>query len=132
MHPTSSYLAGALIVLAAALSAGCGDSSAPASQLAGTIAITVATTSAGGPIDPDGYSLSVDNGPGQVIPVDADISVTGRPIGKHLVRLDGVAANCTVDGDNPLSVQVTIGMSATPARFLVMCWPYSGPSPWDY
>lgn len=132
MYPASNYLPAALIVLATVLSAGCGDSSAPNSQLAGTIEITVATTSAGGVIDPDGYSLIVDNGPGQVIPVDAEVSVSGRPIGRHLVRLEGVAANCAVDGDNPLSVELMIGMLATPARFSVTCRPYSSPGPWDY
>jgi hypothetical protein len=116
------------------LSAGCGDSSAPASEQTGAIKITVATNSAGGDIDPDGYSLSLDDGPGQVIAVDAEMSLSGLPIGRHLVRLDGLAVNCAVDGYNPISVDVTSGTSPTPARFSVTCGPPPStcPCPWDY
>jgi hypothetical protein len=122
------------MALAAILTAGCADSSAPTSQQAGAIKISVTTTSTGGDIDPDGYLLGVDNAPGQAIAVDTELSLSGLPIGRHLVRLEGLAVNCAVDGYNPVSVDVTSRTSPTPVRFSVTCGPPPStcPCPWDY
>jgi hypothetical protein len=129
MHPTSSYLPAASIVLAAILSAGCGSSIAPTSPGTGAIEITVATTTRdGGIIDPDGYSLSVDSGASQLIAVDTTMTISDLATGEHLVHLDDMTSNCSVtDNGNPFSVVVS-STSAAPVHFNVICWPLE----WDY
>jgi hypothetical protein len=126
MHPTSNYLLAAFIVLAAILSAGCGEASAPASGATGAIEITVTTTTRPeGVIDPDGYSLTLDKGASQLIAVDTAMTMSGLAVGKHLVYLDGMASNCFMPyDDDPSSVFVS-STSTAPVHFIVICWPPS-------
>ena len=103
MRVTSYYLGATFLGLAAILTLGCDDSRPPAGPVTGAIEITVATASASIDIDPDGYSLSIDGGPGLPVGVNAAVTIGALPTGKHLVRLDGVAPNCSVSGTNPRS-----------------------------
>ena len=84
----------------------------------GDLAVTVATT--GVDADPDGYTVSVDGDAGRAIAVDGSVTVTALSVGDHLVGLAGVAANCTVAGDNPRTVAVPGGAVAD-AGFSVAC-----------
>ena len=130
-YPT--YVRAALVALAAMQAAGCGEASAPAPRETGetgAIEITVTTTtSAEGVIDPDGYSLSFDNRAPRLIAVDAAMTMSDVVLGRHLLRLEGLASGCYVDGDNPLSVAVRSSTSNTPVHMSVIC---GGLSPWDY
>ena len=132
MHTASSYLSAALLVVASILIPGCGDSSGPDSPQTGTILIIVVTASTAADVDPDGYSLTLDDVLWKVIAVDAITTIGGLPLGSHLVRLDGLAANCAVIGANPLSVDVGRSQSTTQARFSVLCGLGPTPGPWDY
>ena len=135
MHKTQHYLATALLGLATILIAGCGDSNAaaPAATPMGAIEITVSTASAITDIDPDGYFLSIDDGPLQPVRVDATMTIGGVRLGTHLVSLYGLAANCAVNGTNVRSVDVTTQGAASTVSFAVTCLPPdSGPGPWDY
>ncbi|HEX6615664.1 MAG TPA: hypothetical protein VF046_05105 [Gemmatimonadales bacterium] len=89
----------------------------------GTLELTTTTT--GRNPDPDGYSFAVDGGTAQPIGLNASASVTGVAAGAHVVLLDGVAANCSVQGSNPRSVSVTAGRSAS-VTFNVACVPTTG------
>ena len=82
----------------------------------------VVTTSSGTPADPDGYSLIVDQGQPQAIGANADVSLTGLAAGNHAVELSGVAGNCSVSGDNPVTVAVSAGQ-VTQLAFTVACAP---------
>jgi hypothetical protein len=130
-YPT--YLRAALVALAAMQAAGCSDAIAPAPRetgATGAIEITVTTTvTAEGAIDPDGYSLSFDNLAPHPIAVDAAMTMSDVVMGRHLLRLEGLASGCYVNGDNPLSVAVRSGPSKTPVHISVVC---GGLSPWDY
>jgi hypothetical protein len=127
-YPT--YLRVALVALAAMQAAGCSEASAPAPRETGAIEITVTTTTnAEGITDPDGYSLSFDNLAPHLIAVDAAMTMSDVVLGRHLLRLEGLASGCYVDGDNPLSVAVRSSTSNTPVHMSVIC---GGLSPWDY
>jgi hypothetical protein len=85
---------------------------------AGTLEVTVSTS--GSDPDPDGYAVVVDGGTPQPIGNNASITLTSVAAGTHTVRLDGVAANCSVSGPNPQAVSVPASGSAT-VTFAVTC-----------
>jgi hypothetical protein len=81
--------------------------------------LTVTTSTTGSNLDPDGYTVTVDGGPSQPIATNGSVSFTG-PAGDHQIALSGVAANCTVGGANPRTVNVPAGGTAT-TTFSVTC-----------
>jgi len=83
--------------------------------------IFISTTTAGVRLDPDGYAASVDGGAGQAIGTIGTLTLPALPVGDHTVQLSGVAANCTVAGDNPRVVTVTNGGTGV-AAFQVSCF----------
>jgi len=85
--------------------------------LVGSIEITVTTTGAD---IPETYALVVDGGATQQIDANGTASFTGLPVGSHLVELTEVPANCTVTGENPLSVTVEAG-TTSPLTMTVEC-----------
>lgn len=92
----------------------------------GTGSIQITATTTGSSLDPDGYTVALDNGGGRALPVNGSISVGSLAAGAHTVRLSGQAANCTVAADNPRSVTVTAGQTAT-TTFSITC-AATGPS----
>lgn len=121
MRLTHHNLAAKLLGLATIASLGCNEPSGPTT---GAIEITVSTTGLNIDLDPDGYFLSIDGGAGRVVGRNALITVPDLPTGNHLVRLDGLAPNCSVSGTNPRSVEVVAGgKTPTPVAvsFLVSC-----------
>ena len=84
----------------------------------GSIQVTAATS--GSALDPNGYTLRIDQSSPQTLTINGSRSVGNLAAGPHTVELGGVAANCTVAGDNPRSVTVAAGQTATIA-FAVTC-----------
>ena len=82
--------------------------------------VEVVTTSAGSPPDPDGYQLQLDGAPAQPIGISATVSIPAVAPGAHTVGLVGLAANCSLDGDNPRPVTVSAGAVA-PVAFTISC-----------
>jgi Tol biopolymer transport system component len=111
------------IVLVSAIAA-CGGGSDLVEPTTGTIHITTATT--GDEQDADGYTVQVDGGTAQAIAAAGEISVTADS-GSHGVRLDGVAANCSVAGDNPRAITVTDDQT-TEVAFAIACTATTVPS----
>jgi len=108
---------GIVAALGGMVAAGCGDDD-PAPPTTGQIAVTTVTT--GDTPDPDGYALTLDgNAAGDVGVNDVAIIPDLTP-GTYTVALTGVAANCTVAGDNPRDLNVTAGVSTT-TTFSVNC-----------
>jgi Tol biopolymer transport system component len=89
------------------------------STLVGSVEVTTVTT--GSSLDPDGYSFTVGALSPVAIGVNATETVSNVPIGNRSVELTGVASNCTVSGDNPRTVNVTDGGTAT-TTFEVACF----------
>jgi len=84
----------------------------------GTLRITALTS--GSQLDPDGYTLTLDGSSHWSLPRAGDLTLDGIPAGNHVVTLSGVAANCTVQGENPRVVAVHAGTTAT-AAFEINC-----------
>lgn len=82
--------------------------------------IFISTVTGGLTPDPDGYAVSVDGGDPRTIDPNGSLSVSGIPTGDHTVGLSGIASNCAVAGENPLTVTVTNGGGVS-ARFQVGC-----------
>lgn len=87
--------------------------------------LEVTTVSTGDDIDADGYTVAVDGGTAQAIAASGTLTVAGLAVGEHEVQLGGVAANCTVAGDNPRTVTVSAGNPAT-TQFDVTCTAITG------
>lgn len=83
----------------------------------GSLEVTAATS--GPEQDADGYALMID-GAETAIGASASVRREGVEAGSHSVELRGVATNCTVAGENPRSVEVVAGSTATVA-FAITC-----------
>jgi Tol biopolymer transport system component len=89
-----------------------------------TGSIRVTTQTSGSPVDPDGYSVSVDGGSGQPIGVAGSVTLANLAAGNHSVQLAGLASNCTTTS-NPRTVAVTAG-GTIETLFTVTCAPTTG------
>lgn len=88
------------------------------SATTGSLDVSTATT--GQSLGPDGYALSVDGGEQLAIGGIGTTRVGGLAPGDHSVGLSGIAANCSVEGENPRTITVVAGQ-ATPVTFAVSC-----------
>jgi hypothetical protein len=84
----------------------------------GTLEITAQTS--GPSPDGDGYAISVDGSDRGEIGANATVSLSNMPAGSHVVGLTGVAANCSVQGDNLRPVTIVAGQAST-LTFAVTC-----------
>lgn len=96
---------------------GCDDD--PAAPNTGAIEVTIATDGAG--TDADGFVVTL-NDDDDTLDADVDDTVTFEDVepGSHEVELTELADNCTVDGDNPETVTVQAGGTAT-VSFDITC-----------
>ncbi len=85
-----------------------------------TGAIVVTTATAGVPPEAGGYTVVVDAGNPRPIGANGAITVTDLIAGPHTVQVAGVSAACTVSGDNPRTVGVTVGASVD-VTFAITC-----------
>ena len=123
--------AGAVLVLAWLMAAGCSDSTGPK-----TGALQVSVTTTGAELDTNGYSVAIDGGAGRVIPSNGTVTLSGLSAGSHSVLLAGLAPNCALVGAaNPRPVEVVAGQTAS-AAFSVTCTARTAPvdisGVWDF
>ena len=85
-----------------------------------TGSLTVSASTSGASPDPDGYILMVDGTGRGMLSGTSPITTEGLAPGNHSVGLDGVAANCQVQGDNPRLILVASGATAS-VTFNVVC-----------
>ena len=72
----------------------------------GSLQVTTVTT--GPDVDGDGYRLYfADTGLDVAFDVNDTVRIPGIRSGEHLVRLDGLAPNCSVTGANPRTVSAS-------------------------
>ena len=81
-------------------------------------ALVVSTVTTGSPVDPDGYTVTVDHGLSQHIATTGVVTFTGLSIGPHTVTLSGVASNCTCITTLSVTIPLTGAGSVT---FSVTC-----------
>jgi len=84
----------------------------------GSVRVTAATS--GSSLDSDGYTLQTDGGSPQALTINGSRTVGDLTAGTHTMLLDGIAANCTVAGENPRSVTVAAEQTAT-VSFTITC-----------
>src|SRR5437667_5083230 len=80
--------------------------------------LTVTNSTSGQDLDPDGYTVTVDGGQSRSLGVTASTTYT-LTAASHTVELSGIAANCTVSGQNPRTVTVPTGGTTT--TFSITC-----------
>src|SRR5437773_28366 len=125
---TAGRCAGAVIASGLLLTAaGCGDSTPVglAGRATGVLQVTVSTTGAGLPSN--GYTVSVDSGAGQPVPVNGKVSLAGLSAGYHSVTMYGAPPNCALSGANTRAVDVLAGDTVLVA-FEVACTSVGGAS----
>ena len=83
----------------------------------GAIEITVFTSGAN--LDPDGYIVMVDEATSEEIEINAVLVIGALLVGRYDIRLNDVAANCSV-GVNPLIVTIVADVTID-GFFLVTC-----------
>src|SRR5207249_3599487 len=83
----------------------------------GDLTVTNATT--GQDLDPDGYTVTVDGGQSRSLGVNTSTTYSGLTAASHTVELTGIAANCSVSGQNPRTVSVATGGTTT--TFTITC-----------
>jgi len=102
----------------------CGGDSLASQPHQGTI--QVGTTTVGAGVDPDGYTIAVNNAQAGVIPSEGTVYLEDLETGSYQVRLGGMSANCsTLPGENPVTVTV-VAADTVNAEFEVTC---DAPSP---
>lgn len=101
---------------------GCGGEGGAGVELP---SLRVSTATSGVELDPDGYTVIVDGGPGRAIGLEATVEIGSLEDGPHAVELQGVAPNCQVEGTHPRTVQTSSG-STENVRFEVECRPGLG------
>lgn len=94
---------------------GCGGGTEPD----GTTGLRVTVTTTGSELDPDGYSILLDGGPGGSVAVNGN-AVLSASAGQHTLALAGLAGNCSVTGDQTRTESVTAG-ELTQVPFAVTC-----------
>ena len=80
---------------------------------AGTGTLELTTASTGSPVDPSGYTVSVDGAAAVPIGVNATGTFGGLAPGEHSVALGDIACNCAVEGPNPRGVTITVAQTTT-------------------
>jgi hypothetical protein len=84
----------------------------------GSLAITASTS--GTSPDPDGYTITLDGTDHGALGANNTVTLDGIAAGDHAVGLSGVTGNCQIQGDNPRTVSVIAGASAS-AAFDISC-----------
>jgi hypothetical protein len=94
-------------------SPGAPDTGAITGAIPGAIQVNVHTD--GAPLDPDGYTILLDNeSSGQPVPVNGQLLLTPLAPGDHRVRLEGAAGNCWLSASHGGVDDVPGGASPLP------------------
>ncbi|HEX2219718.1 MAG TPA: hypothetical protein VHG35_13020 [Gemmatimonadales bacterium] len=104
----------------AALASSCGGGDGGGLTAPTTGAIEVTTSTTGTDVDPDGYTLTLDDVAVRAIGTEAAAMLDELEPGTHRVALAGVAPNCQVQGSNPRALAVVAGETRA-ETFAVVC-----------
>jgi hypothetical protein len=81
--------------------------------------IRIYTRSSGRGLDPDGYVVTLDSQPAQTVGANDSMSFENAPIGRHLVRLTGLAQYCLPT--DTLAAVTVLGEGLWPVTIDVQC-----------
>ncbi len=89
-------------------------------------AVVVVASTTGTDLDPDGYTISLEEVSTSPIPTNGAVTFADLEDGDYVVTIDGVANNCALtDGSRSRTVTVTSSASAS-VTFFVHCSPPAG------
>lgn len=91
----------------------------------GTIQVTTVTQGDAQELDPDGYTLTIDQGAATNIGINATESFTQLLPGNHSVTLGDIAGSCALTGENPRTAAVVAG-ETTQVTFNITCGSATG------
>ena len=77
----------------------------------GTLELTISST--GSDIDGDGYVLSINDTSSQNVQTDETVLINDLSEGSHQMELSGLSDNCSVSGNNPITISITAGQTTT-------------------
>jgi Tol biopolymer transport system component len=118
MRYRAALLTSVLALMMGLFGCGGGSGGGPTGPTEGTLEVITSTT--GSDLDPDGYSLTVDQDAAQPLGSNGADTVAALAAGNHAVTLAGVASNCVLGGENPRTVDVAAGSMAS-LRFEIAC-----------
>ncbi len=104
-------------VLAGTMLTGCGDE-CTVPETTGHVRITLGMS--GGNPDTSGCTVTLDGAVTKTIMADESVVFSDVEVGSHLVRLEELSVNCSVNGDNPRVVRIKASQ-ATEVVFDVSC-----------
>jgi len=87
---------------------------------AGTGIVKVSSVATGGAFDADGFVVQLDGAGAQATDLNQEIVIAGVPAGTHVLRLDGLAPNCSAADGPTWSVAVSEG-STTSVELSISC-----------
>ena len=87
-----------------------------------TGSVEVLLTMTGEYLDADGCQVSIDGGDSRLLEPGASVLFTELSADAHSLLLDGVAANCTIQGQNQRDVNVVAGQTVQ-TTYAVECTP---------
>jgi hypothetical protein len=131
MHATRNYLGVTSLGLAALLTLGCDNSTAPVTPGAGEIVIAVSTIGSTSNVDPDGYTLSIDWERAQTVSINSLVKIGSLQWGRHSIQLEGLASNCSLTDTSPRYIDVLPNKLLPAVSFVVSCGAEEG-GWWDY
>jgi len=82
--------------------------------------ITVRTSTSGDETDEDGYDFTIEKFASESIGLNEEVEVTNVFAGSRTVRLEGIASDCSVDGNNPKTISVPVD-GESEANFSITC-----------
>ena len=100
------------------LGSGCGDGP---SAFSNPGSIEVVIRSQGELLDPDGYQVVIDGSITRSVEFNSSTEFGGLPPGLYSIELNGVASNCLVVEENPVTVLV-VSDKKTLGSFGVQCF----------
>ena len=112
-----NLLLGSVLLVLAGIGVACGGENLVGPN-AGTLEVISSTV--GVEVDADGYTVEIDGGAAQPLAPNATLRHAEVAAGPHTILLAGVAANCTVGGENPRPFVISAGQTAT-VSFAVAC-----------
>ena len=125
MHTTHERWKIVSIALATILAFGCSETTGLGGSNQGAIQVVASTLGAAADRDPDGFTASIDDGPPARLPLTG-LVVKDLSAGSHTVKIGGIAANCSVTGDNPRDVGIVGSAPVLVVPFEVVCAPNVG------
>jgi Tol biopolymer transport system component len=94
------------------LASACGsdptDGGTPPEPTTGSLELTIGTT--GHDLDPNGYTLAIDDGAATTAPANGTVTHDEMQPGTHALSLTGLDENCALQEQIPFSFSITVGV----------------------